>query len=217
MEIVTAPALAEGALRGPSTFLFAHGAGAPMDSAFMNVVAEGLAARGVRVVRFEFPYMEERRKTGKARAPDRAPVLLETFRARIAAERERLPPAARLAIGGKSMGGRIASMLADDVRADALVCLGYPFWPPQKKGESAPSHDRIRHLETLQVRALILQGTRDSFGGEEAVSKLHITPRIAWLPDGDHDFAPRKRSGHTHEANLATAIELASAFLMPDG
>ncbi len=185
-----------------------------MDSGFMSVVAEGLAARGVRVVRFEFPYMVERRKTGKARAPDRAPVLLDTFRARIAAERKRLPAVARLAIGGKSMGGRIASMLADEVQADALVCLGYPFWPPQKNADGAVSRDRIVHLETLKTRALILQGTRDSFGDEEAVSKLRITPSVAWLPDGDHDFAPRKRSGHTHEANLATAIELAAAFIL---
>ncbi len=208
MEIVL------GAAAAPVTFLFAHGAGAPMDSDFMNVVAEGLSARGICVVRFEFPYMQERRKTGKGRAPDRSPVLLETFRARIDAERKRMPPGVRLAIGGKSMGGRMASMISDEVSADALVCLGYPFWPPAKKGESAPSQDRIGHLETLRTKALILQGTRDSFGGEEAVSKLRISPRVEWLPDGDHDFAPRKRSGHTHAENLQTAINLAAEFLL---
>lgn len=198
---------------GAVTFLFAHGAGAPMDSTFMSVVAEGLEARGVRVVRFEFPFMEERRRTGKARAPDRSPVLLATFRERVDAERRRITPGTRLAIGGKSMGGRIASMIADEVSADALVCFGYPFWPPQKKSEDPASDDRIQHLLTLKARALIIQGTRDSFGDEEAVSKLRIAPRIAWLPDGDHDFAPRKRSGHTHEENLSKAIELAAAFL----
>jgi predicted alpha/beta-hydrolase family hydrolase len=208
MEIVTGPADAS------VTFLFAHGAGAPMDSAFMNVVADGLSARGVRVVRFEFPYMAERRKTGKGRGPDRSPALLQTFRDRVAVERARIGAAKRLAIGGKSMGGRIASMIADEVSADALICLGYPFWPPAKKGEAAQSHDRIRHLETLRTKALILQGTRDSFGGEDAVSKLRITPRIEWLPDGDHDFAPRKRSGHTHEQNLATAVDRAATFLL---
>jgi predicted alpha/beta-hydrolase family hydrolase len=207
MEIVTGPANAK------VTFLFAHGAGVPMDSDFMTVIAEGLSARGIRVVRFEFPYMAERRRSGKSRAPDRAPVLLETFRARFAEERASLGTKRRLAIGGKSMGGRIASMIADEVSADALVCLGYPFWPPGKEGRGTSS-DRTRHLSKLTTPALILQGTRDPFGTEAEVKKLRLGKKVKWLPDGDHDLAPRKRSGHTHEQNLSAAIDLAATFLL---
>jgi hypothetical protein len=206
MQIVTGPADAA------VTFLFAHGAGAPMDSDFMNAVAEGLSAKGLRVVRFEFPYMAARRKSGKGGTPDRSPVLLATFKEVFQAEKVRAGSGGRVAVGGKSMGGRIASMICDEVSADACVCFGYPFWPPQKKATS--SNERIRHLESLRTRALILQGTRDSFGGEEPVRKLSIAPQIAWLPDGDHDFAPRKRSGHTHEENIARAIAMSASFLL---
>src|SRR3984957_6474054 len=116
---------------GPKTaakaFLFAHGAGAPMDSPFMRRVAEGVAASGVRVIRFEFPYMERRRETGKGGAPDPPRILMQSFRDAI----EQVGGGG-LVIGGKSMGGRIASMVADDAKVLGVVCLGYPFHPPAK-------------------------------------------------------------------------------------
>jgi hypothetical protein len=106
------------------TIALAHGAGAAMDTPFMNCFAGGLANRGFRVARFEFPYMAARRRSGKRSPPDREGVLLDTWRTVI----EELGHA-RLVIGGKSMGGRMASMVADEGQVAGLVCLGYPFHP----------------------------------------------------------------------------------------
>jgi predicted alpha/beta-hydrolase family hydrolase len=183
------------------TFAFAHGAGGPMVSPFMTAVARGLAERGIRVVRFEFPYMAARR-----RAPDREPVLLQAWRDVVA----ELGGGARVAIGGKSLGGRIASMVADELRVRALVCFGYPFHPPGQ-----PEKLRTKHLAALRTPALILQGERDPFGTPADVARYELSPsiEIAWLPDGDHSFKPRAHSGATERENLATAIDLAARFL----
>src|SRR5215510_639790 len=101
--------LFDGPASSPVTLVLAHGAGAPMDSPFMHRVAAGIGAEGFRVARFEFPYMRARRQGGKSGAPDRAPVLLKSWHDTI----ERLGGGGSLAIGGKSLGGRIASMVAD--------------------------------------------------------------------------------------------------------
>ena len=189
------------------TVALAHGAGAPMDSPFMDMFADGLAARGLRVARFEFPYMRRRRTEGGRRPPDRAPVLLDAYRQAIAA----LGGGARLVVGGKSMGGRIASMLADEVGAQGLVCLGYPFHPP---GRDA-SPQRIAHLATLRTPALIVQGTRDSFGTPAEVADYALSGaiRLFWAEDGDHDFKPRKSSGRSREQNRAEALDAVAAFV----
>jgi predicted alpha/beta-hydrolase family hydrolase len=100
--------LIEGPRNSIATLILAHGAGAPMDSEFMAAFAEGLSGQGLRVVRFEFPYMAERRSSGRQRPPDREPVLRETWHAVIESI-----SAKNLFIGGKSMGGRIASLIAD--------------------------------------------------------------------------------------------------------
>src|SRR5688572_30799179 len=100
----------------------AHGAGAGMDTAFLNAFAEGLAQRGLRIARFEFPYMASYRETGSRRPPDREPVLLQTWHKVID-----LLGAEHLLIGGKSLGGRMASMVADQAHVAGLICLGYPF------------------------------------------------------------------------------------------
>lgn len=188
------------------TFLFAHGAGAPMDSPFMQRVAEGVAASGIRVVRFEFPYMQRRRETGKGGAPDPPRVLMQSFRDAI----EEADGRKGLVIGGKSMGGRIASMIADDAAVRGVVCLGYPFHPPGKLEKT-----RTGHLENLRTPTLILQGTRDSFGSPEEVRgyKLSSAIRIEWLEDGDHSFKPRARSGRTEADNVRTAIALVAEFI----
>ncbi len=189
-----------------STLVLAHGAGAPMDHPFMNTIAEGVAGDEVRVVRFEFPYMAARRTSGVKRAPDRESVLLQTWREVIA----ELGAPARIVIGGKSMGGRIASMVADEVGVAGLICLGYPFHPP-----GAPARLRTAHLERLKTPALILQGTRDSFGLPEEVAAYRLSAkiRIAWIEDGDHSFKPRARSGRTFEQNIAEAITQIKSFL----
>ncbi len=172
----------------------------------MQRVAEGVAASAVRVIRFEFPYMQRRRETGKRGAPDPPRVLMQSFRDTI----EEAGGSSALVIGGKSMGGRIASMVADDAGALGLVCLGYPFHPPGKLEKT-----RHSHLENLRTPAIILQGTRDSFGSPEDVRGYKLSPsiRIEWLEDGDHSFKPRARSGHTEADNVRAAIALPVEFI----
>lgn len=183
----------------------AHGAGAPMDSPFMTFFAEGLGARGVRVARFEFPYMAQRRSSGRRRPPDRTEILLERWREVVAA----LGPAS-LVIGGKSLGGRMASMLADEAGVRGLVCLGYPFHPPGR-----PEATRIQHLRTLRLPTLILQGTRDPFGSPEQIASYGLPEcvRLHWLADGDHDFSPRAVSSRTKQQNWQEALRVLAGFL----
>ena len=187
------------------TIALAHGAGAPMDSPFMATIAASLAAAGLRVARFEFRYMRRRREDGTRRPPDRAPVLLETWRGVIAT----LGPD-RLVIGGKSLGGRIASMLADEAGVRGLVCLGYPFHAPGKPA----TPERLTHLTALKTPTLIVQGERDALGTQDDVAGYALSPaiRIAWMPDGDHSLKPRKASGLSEADNLAAAVAAVTAF-----
>ena len=197
--------LLNGAKSAPLTIALAHGAGAPMDTPFMTFFAEGLAAKGYRVARFEFPYMAARRTDGKRKPPDRQPILLETWRSVI----EDLGPE-KLIIGGKSMGGRMASLIADETGVRGLLCLGYPFYGAGRKDKP-----RIEHLLTLKTPTLISQGTRDPMGDATSVKKLKLSKsiRIHWAEDGDHDLKPRKASGLTHDQNLTSALDASAAFL----
>src|ERR1700735_5544018 len=201
-----ASVIVDGPKTAPKSFLFAHGAGAPMDTPVMKRVAGGVSASGVRVIRFEFPYMQRRRESGKRGAPDPQPVLMQSFREMI----DQVGGPSSLVIGGKSMGGRIATMVADDAAVLGVVCLGYPFHPPGQ-----PTKTRTRHLETLRTPALIVQGTRDSFGLPEDVEtyKLSRAIRIEWLDDGGHSFKPRARSGRTGADNVGAATPLVVAFM----
>jgi predicted alpha/beta-hydrolase family hydrolase len=191
----------------PLTVVLAHGAGAPMNTPFLNTVARGLAADGFRVARFEFPYMRARREEGRrGGAPDREPILRNSWKEVV----DGLGGGARLVIGGKSMGGRIASMVADEVGARGLLCLGYPFHPPGR-----PEKLRTAHLETLSTPALIVQGTRDAFGTPEDVAGYRLSPaiRVVWLEDGDHSWKPRASSGRTEAQNMADALAAIHTFL----
>ncbi len=184
--------------------VLAHGAGAPMDSPFLNYVAAGLATRGLRVVRFEFPYMQARRE-GRRPPPDREPVLLDRWRA-VLAELGGRPPV----IGGKSLGGRMASLLADEVGARGLVCLGYPFHPPGK-----PQRLRVAHLGSLRTPTIVMQGTRDALGSREEVAgyRLSRSIRVHWIEDGDHSLKPRARSGRSERQNLDEAVDAVAQFV----
>ena len=174
----------------------------------MASLVEALVGAGLRVARFEFPYMTARR-VGARRPPDREPVLRSTWHAVV---RELSPGTspARLAIGGKSMGGRIATIVADELEVAAVVCFGYPFHPPK-----APTKLRVAHLEHLRTRTLIVQGERDPFGDRAEVAGYPLSSAIelAWCPDGDHALRPRRRSGHTEATNLALAAARVVAFL----
>jgi predicted alpha/beta-hydrolase family hydrolase len=183
------------------TLMLAHGAGAPMDSAGMTALAGALAGAGFRVVRFEFAYMAARR-AGQRKPPPRAETLGPEYRAAV----EQLGATGPLVIGGKSMGGRVASMIADELYAAGdiagLLCLGYPFHPPEK-----PAQLRTAHLAGLATPALICQGTRDPFGTRDEVAGYALSSRIEllWLEDGDHDLKPRKSvSGFTAADHLRT-------------
>jgi hypothetical protein len=191
------------------TILLAHGAGAPMDSASLNASTKALAATGLRVARFEFDYMASRRTSQAKRPPPRAENLIPEYIAAI----DELDATGPLVIGGKSLGGRVASMTADQLhrsgRIAGLLCLGYPFHPIGK-----PDQLRTAHLADMQTPTLIVQGTRDAFGTREEVAtyKLSNSIEILWLEDGDHDLKPRKAvSGFTvADHMLAMAIRVSS-------
>ena len=193
--------LFDGPAEAPVTILLAHGAGAPLDSASMTAAAAALAAEGFRIARFEFAYMAARR-FGSRKPPPRADTLTGEYRDAITA----LGATGRLIIGGKSMGGRVASLIAGELHAAGqiagLLCLGYPFHPPEK-----PAQLRTAHLEGIMAPTLICQGTRDPFGTREEVAGYALSPSIdiLWLEDGDHDLKPRKTiSGLTAADHLGT-------------
>jgi len=208
-----APRLIDGSEAALATVLLAHGAGAPMDSPFMAAIAGGLAEKGWRVVRFEFPSMARMRETGRRQGPDRMPLLQEAFREQVRLERVEWPER-HLFIGGKSMGGRVASLLIDELAASngvkGCLCLGYPFHPPGK-----PLTLRTEHLVALQTPTLLLQGERDCFGKRGEVESYVLSPRVEveWIASGDHSFKPTRSSGLSEAENWTTAMALSDQFL----
>jgi uncharacterized protein len=198
--------------RPPPVLLLAHGAGAPMDSPFMEAIAAAVSARGVTVVRFEFDYMALRRVDQKKRPPPNVARLAEAFREAVADVRARFA-GAPLLIGGKSMGGRVASMIADPLFADGVVagcvCLGYPFHPAKQ-----PEKLRTPHLVALTCPTLIVQGDRDALGDRGEVEAMTLSKAITytWLADGNHDFEPRVASGFTQAEHVWTAADAVARF-----
>ena len=197
----------------PVTILLAHGAGASMDSPSMTATAKALGTAGFQVARFEFHYMAARRY-GHRKPPPRAETVNPEYIKAIADLRAR-GVTGKLIIGGKSMGGRVASMVADEMfekgEIVGLVCLGYPFHPPGK-----PEQLRTKHLLDLKTPTLIFQGTRDEFGTKDEVATYGLSPAIevVWLEDGDHDLKPRKAiSGFSTGDHLKTVAETIKAKL----
>lgn len=192
--------------KGQPLFIFAHGAGAGMDHAFMEAVAKGLAKRGIQVVRFNFPYMVKRAEDGKKRPPDRAPKLLEAYDTLIQEFAADNP----IVIGGKSMGGRMSSLLADNDNVAGVACLGFPFHPPGK-----PENYKGAHLAELTTPTLILQGERDTFGKKEEFEGFALSEsvNVQFIPDGDHSLKPRKSSGHTETGNIQLAVKQLAQFI----
>ena len=186
------------------TFILSHGAGAPMDSPLLTTIARGLARSGLRVIRFEFPYMRARREGGR-RPPDRQSVLLETWREVIEAAGD----PARLFIGGHSMGGRMATMIADEMKVAGLCCISYPFHPPDHPGKT-----RIDHLKTLATPAVLIQGTRDPFGTPDEVHayELSASIQVDWLEGADHSLKPPRKSPVSWQKNLEHATRRFVAF-----
>ena len=178
----------------------------------MEQMARLLSERSLEVIRFEFPYMAKRRLGGSKPPPDRQPVLLATWRQLISSliEESDLP----LAIGGKSMGGRMATLVAADRKQPmpikGVVCLGYPFHPRNK-----PQVLRTEHLTEMQTPTLIVQGSRDPMGKREEVDGYGLSTAVllAWLDTADHDLKPLVKSGYSHAECLTQAADRIAAFL----
>ena len=195
--------------------IVAHGAGAGSESPFLEVLTGLIADRGIAVTRFEFAYMAGRRTGGSKRPPSKAEALVGEYWSALHDVRTASPPGQTILIAGKSLGGRVASLIADEAYAQGLasglVCLGYPFHPPK-----LPEKLRTTHLENLLCPALIVQGDRDPFGNRQEVERLNLAPQIklAWIGDGDHDFGPRGASGFTRKGNLVVAADAVAAFAL---
>ena len=178
-----------------------------MDSDFMNFMAESISGLGVAVVRFEFPYMAKRRRSGIKSPPDRMPKLMACFEQVV----EQYGGPDGCVAGGKSMGGRVASMLLAEAKVSAAVSLGYPFHPPGK-----PDRVRRDHWDTIEQPWLIVQGTRDNFGKPDQVASYGLPgcSQLLWLEDGDHDFKPRKASGFLQSEHWQQAAEWVAHFII---
>ncbi|MCF2950112.1 alpha/beta hydrolase [Paraglaciecola aquimarina] len=182
-----------------ANFVFAHGAGAGQNSEFMQDIALQLSQQNINVIRFNFAYIQLAIDTGKRRPPERADKLLIQYKQVIDQVNSEIP----LFIGGKSMGGRMASMLVQDSPAKGCICMGYPFHPPGK-----PEKLRTAHLGEMQKPLLIIQGERDTFGTKHEIPNYPLSSKVqlAYLTDGDHSFKPRKKSGKTLEQNMQQAV-----------
>ena len=197
--------------RAVAGLVLAHGAGGGQRSRFMVLAATAFAVRGITVATFDFPYMADGRKV-----PDRAPILEAHWREAIAAAR-RDPAFAGLPlfIGGKSMGGRIASQVAAQhvEGITGLVYLGYPLHPPGKPGQR-----RDRHLPGIAEPMLFVQGTRDAFGTAEEIRellpRLGDRARLFEVPDGDHSFNVRiSVAGKGPDAVLTEIFDTVTGFI----
>ncbi|KAA1150080.1 alpha/beta hydrolase [Pseudoalteromonas sp. FUC4] len=189
-------------------FIFAHGAGAGSDSDFMQHMAKLISAQGVDVGLFDFEYMKIAKQTNKRRPPERAPKLITYYEQVLTNAQPDLP----LFIGGKSMGGRMASMLAcsTEQSLSGVIAFGYPFHPPGR-----PEKLRTEHFADIVCPFLVLQGERDIFGTREELltMKMPKQPLFTWLSDGDHSLKPRKKSGVTEQQNRETAALSAVEFI----
>jgi predicted alpha/beta-hydrolase family hydrolase len=198
-----------GPIDGP-LFLFAHGAGAPATSDSMEIIAKALAEQGIRVARFNFPYMQQRIDNGTRRPPERAPKLIAQYQQLIASID------CPIVIGGKSMGGRMASLVASELidgevsNIKGVACFGFPFHPANK-----PETLRTEHFSLIKQPVFIAQGERDKLGSRAEVDRYGLPDIIEWLwlEDGDHDLKPRVKSGFTHQAHLQKASELMAKFI----
>jgi predicted alpha/beta-hydrolase family hydrolase len=205
--------LTDGSPGAATRIVLAHGAGAAMTSPFLDAMSKLLVEREMQVSRFEFDYMAARREGGKRRPPPRAELLMPEYKRAVAELRAQGADKQKLFIGGKSLGGRVASLVADALYDEGaiagLVCLGYPFHPPDK-----PANLRTAHLEDLRCPTLIVQGERDPFGSRAEAETYPLSPaiRFVWEGDGDHDLGPRGGSGFTRKGNLALAADAIAEF-----
>ncbi|WP_052074573.1 alpha/beta fold hydrolase [Shewanella mangrovi] len=198
------------AANADTLLIFAHGAGADMSHDFMQTMADLLVDAGFSVLRFNFPYMQKSALDGKRRPPDRAATLLACWHNTLELVLQQYP-ADNVFLLGKSMGSRIATMLAGQALpavVKGVISLGYPFLP---KGKNEP---RLDAINDCKLPLLIVQGERDSFGTREQLTcwPLPALVELQFVPDGNHSFEPRKLSGVTLMQNYHQAVSHILAF-----
>ncbi len=206
--VLSANHIYQQAEQAKAVFVFAHGAGADMNHEFMQQVSNALVAKQISVLRFNFPFMDKRALDGKRRPPDRMPNLLSCYNEVITSITSKLP----IFIGGKSMGSRVAAMVANEhfERVSGVICLGYPFHPPGKADKL-----RLEPLIEAKLPVIIIQGDRDTLGNEEEITSYALPDicQVKYLLDGDHSFKPRVKSGTTLAANIDEAITQMVKFI----
>ncbi|MFT5706443.1 MAG: putative alpha/beta-hydrolase family hydrolase [Oceanospirillaceae bacterium] len=193
---------------GSGVVILAHGAGIPMDHPFMQQVSEQLNSIGLQVVRFEFPYMAKRRSTGKKSLPDKLPVLIASFKEVISKVKNEIKAQSNsktvpIYLAGKSLGGRIATIIACTEPLAGVFVYGYPFHPINK-----PDRLRVEHLQDINANIYIYQGERDKLGSIDEVGTYALSHNVTveWLTDGDHDLKPRVRSGFTQQQHMNSIL-----------
>jgi predicted alpha/beta-hydrolase family hydrolase len=199
--------------------IFAHGAGADMHHEFMEQVSELFNKANINVLRFNFPYMDKRIALGKRYPPDRMPKLIECYKRVVSdfSKKATHQPKLPVFIGGKSMGSRVATMIAsdDDMMAEVqgVFCIGYPFHPPKK-----PEKLRLEPLQNTKKSVLILQGDRDTLGSQAEIEEYEVSRlcQFVFLPDGDHSLKPRVKSGYTHQQHIETAVNAITQFIQEE-
>jgi uncharacterized protein len=196
------------AARPAPALILAHGAGSNMDHPFLTFVHQALAQRGIASVKFNFPYTEAARK-----APDTPERLARTWRAVIECVRSEISPTA-LFLGGKSMGGRIASqVVAAGEPASGLVLLGYPLHPAGR-----PEALRVKHLANIYCPMLFIQGSRDRLCDLDTLKRvlpqLPASVTLHVIEEGDHSFKVPKRTGRTEQEIWDEIVEIAAAWLL---
>lgn len=188
--------------------LIAHGAGAGQDSVFLEQLRHALAEAGVQTLAMEFAYLQQMRREARRRPPPRIDRLVdELARWCDTVSHNDLPP---LWVGGKSMGGRAASLLTARDAAAGLVLCGYPFHPAGK-----PDTLRLSHWPLIGCPTIVVQGTRDPFGNQDEVSGYSLPDGVAlhWLEDGDHDWKPRRSSGRVQLDLIQEGAEAIASFM----
>lgn len=192
--------------RPQARMLLAHGAGMPMDHAFMQNLAQALLAQGIEVITFEFPYMARRRTDHKKGFPDKSERLLACWRDVFQHFYTETMP---YLIAGKSLGGRMASLFAlEQAKARWVVCFGYPFHPVGK-----PLKLRTEHLARVPGNVLIFQGSRDAFGTRAQVQTYDLGKvKVCWQETCDHDFTPLLKSGLTVDGVMRDMAQRVVSF-----
>lgn len=186
-------------------FVMAHGAGQGKDSEFMTIIADLFEQQGVYCRLFNFDYMDKINETGKRRPPDALPKLINKFQS-VLDSKLNLP----MFIGGKSMGGRVSTLILQESKAIGGICFGYPFHPPGK-----PEKLRIEHFDQIKKDILILQGERDPFGKPNEIQDYQLAENIhlSYVTDGEHSFKPLKSSTVDWQDNLRFSVEKAADFI----